>query len=95
MVSYKMSGKEITVEDPRKDIEDFVIFGVRSCDAKGFECIDNVYLNMNPVDSYYKNRREHGTVITLACNEPAKTCFCSTYKIDASLSKPSGDVSCY
>lgn len=95
MVSYKMSGKEITVEDPRKDIEDFVIFGVRSCDAKGFECIDNVYLNMNPVDSYYKNRREHGTVITLACNEPSKTCFCSTYKIDASLSKPSGDVSCW
>ncbi|MDY3886901.1 MAG: 4Fe-4S ferredoxin, partial [Treponema sp.] len=41
MVSYKMSGKEITVEDPRKDIEDFVIFGVRACDAKGFECIDN------------------------------------------------------
>lgn len=95
MVSYKMSGKEVTVEDPRKDIEDFVIFGVRSCDAKGFEAIDNVYLNMNPVDSYYKNRREHGTVITLACNEPEKTCFCSTFGIDSSLSKPSGDVSCW
>ena len=95
MVSYKVEGKEIKVEDPRKDIEDFVIFGVRSCDAKGFECIDNVYLNMNPVDSYYKNRREHGTVITLACNEPEKTCFCSTYKIDASLANASGDVSCW
>lgn len=95
LVSYKVNGREITVEDPRKDVEDFVIFGVRACDAKGFECIDNVYLHMNPVDSYYKNRREHGTVITLACNEPAKTCFCSTYKIDASLANPSGDVSCW
>ena len=95
MVSYKLDGKSVTVEDPRKDVEDFVIFGVRACDAKGFECIDNVYLNMNPVDSYYKNRREHGTVITLACNDPAKTCFCSTYGIDASLSKASGDVSCW
>ena len=50
---------------------------------------------MNPVDSYYKNRRDHGTVITLACNEPVKTCLCSTYKIDASLAAPAGDVSCW
>ena len=90
-----MSGKEVKVVDPRKDVEDFVIFGVRTCDARGFTAIDNVYLNMNPVDSYYKNRREHGTVIVLACNEPAKTCFCSTFGIDASLAKPAGDVSCW
>lgn len=99
MVSYQMNGKEITVTDPRKDVEDFVIFGVRACDAVGFSVIDNVYLNMNPVDSYYKNRREHGTVITLACNEPAKTCFCSTYGIDASLNTDKngskGDVSAW
>ena len=95
MVSYQMKGKEITVTDPRKEIEDFVIFGVRACDAKGFEVIDNVYMHMNPKDSYYTNRREHGTVITLACNQPVKTCFCSTYEIDASLSKPAGDVSCW
>ncbi len=95
MVSYEMSGKEVKVVDPRKEVEDFVIFGVRACDARGFTAIDNVYLNMNPVDSYYKNRREHGTVIVLACNEPAKTCFCSTFGIDASLAKPAGDVSCW
>lgn len=95
LVSYEMSGKEVKVVDPRKDVEDFVIFGVRACDARGFTAIDNVYLNMNPVDSYYKNRREHGTVIVLACNEPEKTCFCSTFGIDASLAKPAGDVSCW
>lgn len=95
LVSYEMSGKEVKIVDPRKDVEDFVIFGVRACDARGFTAIDNVYLNMNPVDSYYKNRREHGTVIVLACNEPVKTCFCSTFGIDASLAKPAGDVSCW
>ena len=93
LVNYKMKGKEIEVEDPRKDVKDFVLFGVRACDAKGFEVIDNVYLNMKPVDSYYKNRREHGIVITLACNEPAQTCLCSTYNIDAA--NPAGDVSCW
>ena len=99
MVSYELNGKEVKVTDPRKEIEDFVIFGVRACDAVGFTVIDNVYLNMNPVDSYYKNRRDHGTVITFACNEPAKTCFCSTYGIDSSLSADKngskGDVSCW
>ncbi len=95
MVSYQLIGKEVTVTDPRKDLEDFVIFGVRACDAKGFDCIDGVYLKMDPVDSYYKNRRDHGTVITLACNEPVKTCFCSTYGIDATLDKAAGDVSCW
>lgn len=95
MVSYEINGKEVKVVDPRKEVEDFVIFGVRACDARGFEVIDGVYLNMDPVDSYYKNRRDHGTVIVLACNEPAKTCFCPTFGIDASQSTPSGDVSCW
>ena len=95
MVSYELNGKEVKVVDPRKEVEDFVIFGVRACDARGFEVIDGVYLNMDPVDSYYKNRRDHGTVIVLACNEPAKTCFCPTFGIDASQSTPSGDVSCW
>ena len=95
MVSYELNGKEVKVVDPRKEVEDFVIFGVRACDARGFEVIDGVYLNMQPVDSYYKNRRDHGTVIVLACNSPSKTCFCPTFGIDASQSTPSGDVSCW
>ncbi|MBQ0039042.1 MAG: 4Fe-4S dicluster domain-containing protein [Treponema sp.] len=95
MVSYEVNGKEVKVVDPRKEVEDFVIFGVRACDARGFDVIDGVYLNMDPVDSYYKNRRDHGTVIVLACNEPAKSCFCPTFGIDASQSTPSGDVSCW
>lgn len=93
MVEYQRNGKEITVIDPRKELEDFVVFGVRACDAKGFEIIDNVYMHMSPKDTYYTNRREHGTVVTLACNEPAQTCFCSTYGIDAA--NPAGDVSCW
>lgn len=93
LVNYKIDGKSVTVEDPRKDVEDFVVFGVRACDAKSFEIIDNVYLKMTPVDSYYKNRRDHGTVVTLACSEPVQTCFCPTYKIDAA--NPAGDVSAW
>lgn len=93
LVNMRMTGKKIEVEDPRKELEDFVVFGVRACDAAAFDLVDSVYLHMEPVDTYYKNRREHGTVITLACNEPSKTCFCKLYDIDAAA--PAGDVTAW
>lgn len=93
LVNYRRNGLEVTVEDPRKEPDDFVVFGVRACDAASFEIIDAVYLNMTPMDSYYKMRREHGTIITFACTEPRRTCFCPAYKIDAT--EPGGDISCW
>jgi len=91
LVNFKMNGQKIEVEDPRRELEDFIVFGVRACDAASFSIVDDVYVNQKPVDTYYKNRRDHGTVITLACSEPAQTCFCKLYNIDAT--NPKGDVS--
>ena len=93
MVGYKVEAGNITVEDPRKELDDFVVFGVRACDAKAFDIFDKVYLEMTPTDSYYKNRRDHAVVITLACSEPDKNCFCSSYGLDAA--NPAGDVSAW
>lgn len=91
LVDFKMEGKNIEIIDIREEAEDFVLFGVRACDAKSFSILDSVYLT-EPVDSYYKTRREHGTVITMVCNKPSETCFCSAFGIDAS--QPGGDVEC-
>ena len=92
LMEFKMQGKKIDVIDTREECEDFVIFGVRACDAASFDILDRVYL-VDPVDSYYKNRRTHGTVVTLACNRPAETCFCGTFGIDAG--NPAGDVTAW
>lgn len=92
LVDFKKNGKKIDIIDTREECEDFVIFGVRACDAKSFEILDRVFL-AEPVDSYYKNRREHGTVVTLACSRPAETCFCTTFGIDPTA--PAGDVSAW
>ena len=89
LVEFKMSGKNIEIIDPRKENEDFAIFGVRACDARSFGILDKVYLS-DPVDSYYKNRRDHGIVISMACARPAETCFCNAFGIDAAA--PEGDV---
>ena len=92
MAEFKVEGKKIEVIDSRKEAEDFVMFGVRACDFRSFSILDKVYL-VDPVDSYYKTRRDHATIVTLACNEPEETCFCSTFGIDAS--EPGGDVSAW
>ena len=36
LADFKMNGKNIEVIDIREESEDFVIFGVRACDARSF-----------------------------------------------------------
>ena len=89
MMAFKVEGKNIELIDIRKAQEDFVVFGVRACDVKAFDILDNVFLS-EPVDSYYAARREHGIIISVACNKPSETCFCQTFDIDAA--NPAGDI---
>jgi heterodisulfide reductase subunit C len=92
MVKFHMQGKNIDIQPCDVLDEDFVIFGVRACDARSFELLDRVFL-ADPVDPYYAARRKHGTVVTLACGEPEESCFCSNFGIDAA--EPAGDVTCW
>ena len=92
LMAFKTDGKKIEVIDTRSETEDFAIFGVRGCDVKSLEVLDKVFL-AEPVDTYYKNRREHGIIISMACSRPVETCFCQTFGVDASA--PDGDIVCY
>lgn len=92
LMDFKTEGKTIEIIDTRKECEDFVLFGVRACDVKSFEILDRVFLS-EPVDTYYKNRREHAVIMSMACVKPSETCFCKTFGIDPS--EPSGDIECY
>lgn len=92
LVDFKINGKKIDIVDPRTETEDFVVFGVRACDVRSFSILDRVFL-VDPVDSYYANRREHGTIVSMACSRPAETCFCHSFGIDAA--EPEGDAVCW
>ncbi len=92
LMDFKVEGKNIEIIDNRSESEDFVIFGARPCDVRSFGILDKVFL-AEPVDSYYKSRREHGVVVGLACNRPTETCFCQTFGIDAAA--PEGDVAAW
>lgn len=92
LMDFKIEGKKIEIIDTRTETEDFVVFGVRACDARAMTVLDRVFLT-EPVDTYYKNRREHGTIVSVACTRPNETCFCSTFDIDAA--NPEGDIVCW
>ena len=48
---------------------------------KGVQVLDKVFL-ADPVDTFYAARREHGTIVSLACGEPEETCFCKVFGVD-------------
>ena len=79
---YRISQEELQNEE-------FVLFGVKACDMKGIEVLDKVFLS-EPVDTFYKARREKGTIVTMACGEPEESCFCKVFGIDCA--EPKGDV---
>lgn len=92
LMRFRVSGKELEILEARVRQEPFVVFGVRPCDCRALEILDRVFL-AEPEDSFYRDRRDHGTVTCLACQEPEETCFCGTFGIDPG--DPAGDVSAW
>lgn len=62
-----------------------VVFGARPCDAKSLLFMDKVFEgratapgNATHEDPYYVARRRAAIVISLACDAPAASCFCTS-----------------
>lgn len=81
LLKFRMEGKSIEISNPELCKEDFVVFGVRGCDARSFEILDRVFL-AEPRDEFYAARRAHGTVVTLSCGMPEESCFCTNFGVD-------------
>ena len=85
-------GKKLSVEPETLKEQDFVVFGMKACDIKGVEVLDRVFLS-DPIDTFYAARRDHGTIVALACHEPEETCFCKVFGVDAA--HPAADVAAW
>lgn len=89
LLDFKTDGLKLSVEQRMLPEKDTIAFGVRGCDVRSFEVLDKVFLK-EPVDKFYEARRQHCTIVALACSAPDETCFCQTFDIDAT--NPGGDV---
>ncbi len=64
---------------PSRD-KDIVMFGIRPCDGRAFNVLDELF-NWDYKDPYYLDKREKATVIGLACTLPEmpnNNCFCTS-----------------
>ena len=89
LYTVRKENKKLKIEPEKLKEQNFVVFGMKACDVKGVEVLDKVFLS-DPVDSFYAARREHGTIVAMACHEPEETCFCKVFGIDAAA--PAADV---
>ena len=89
MMKFKKDGNNIQIIDVREEKDTFVLFGVRACDFKAIDVLDRVFL-ADPVDTFYKARRDASVIVTMACSRPEESCFCGVFGIDATA--PQGDV---
>lgn len=89
LLAFKTEGKNLSIEQIMPSDDKVILMGVRACDIRSFELLDKVFLK-DPVDTYYKARRENTLLIGMACSEPEETCFCGSFGIDATA--PKGDI---
>jgi ferredoxin len=57
--------------------EEQVILGIRPCDAAALAFQAKFFVGQGETDPYFKSRLDRTTLVGLACNSPAETCFCT------------------
>lgn len=92
LVSFKYEQGNLSITPAQLCSQKFVLMGVKACDLRSFDLLDMVFLS-EPVDNFYKARREAATIVALACAEPEETCFCPNFDVKAQT--PGADVDTY
>jgi ferredoxin len=91
MYRYGLDDEGKPFVDATFDADEVVLFGVRPCDMRSIECMDDVFLTRGFIDEYYETRRQKLTTFALACTAPAPTCFCDSMGLNAGQA-PAADV---
>jgi sulfhydrogenase subunit beta (sulfur reductase) len=66
------------VKEVPKDYSPRVILGIRPCDAMAFRLDDANFDTTAFQDPWWTMRRKATTLVGLACNQPCRSCFCTS-----------------
>lgn len=71
--------ENVTVkQSPGKKV---IIMGIPSCDLAALGILDEMYLNNDYTDTYYKSRRENSILVGYDCHSMLENCHCTSYGI--------------
>lgn len=85
---YQQQGKDMVVTDVKPFSTSQIIIAARPCDAASLPILDKVFA-WDYQDRFYQSRREHSTIITLACSEGDNDCFCSSVGLSPQMTEGS------
>lgn len=74
------TGTKVKPEGPTTGTRNYLIFGIRPCDAKAVSLLDKVFEGDDFQDPYYLKKRKQTIIVSLACNKPQIDCFCTSLK---------------
>lgn len=77
--------------DPIIESADAIAFGMRPCDMRSIDCMDDVFLTKGYIDEYYQAKRDKLLTVVLGCTQPAETCFCDSMGISPNEA-PTADI---
>lgn len=77
--------------DPLIESGDQVLFGLRPCDMRSIECLDDVFLTKGYTDNFYEEKRAKLLTVALACTQVKETCFCESMGLSPN-DAPTADV---
>ncbi len=77
LYGFRFQGKQIELVGAEVPAEEQLVVGARPCDAAALPILDHVF-NWDYKDEHYNRRRERTTVVTLACREHDRHCFCTS-----------------
>ena len=77
ILSYQYAGGAAPVDiKPDYKEQPKALFGLRSCDLTGIQCLDRFFLGQEFVDEVYRQHRKKMFIVTNTCVTPFTYCFC-------------------
>ncbi|NLB52133.1 MAG: 4Fe-4S ferredoxin [Syntrophomonadaceae bacterium] len=78
MYGFKSEGQKINIDKVYEESEPKIIFGLRSCDLKAIDYLDELFFTKSYEDEFYRKRRDNTIMIVNACYNPGSSCFCDS-----------------
>ena len=77
LLDYRTEPGKVELHDAEPDARPTVVFGIRPCEAAGFQALDAVF-NWDYRDKFFNARMEQLAVVGMACTRKDDACFCTS-----------------
>lgn len=87
MYEYEWHKLDVAVRELAPAAEKQVVVGIRPCDVKAIQLLDQAFLTKGYVDEFYRARRANTVIISLGCTTPQPGCFCDSWGINPAVAE--------